>query len=132
MIAFRDIKAEMRDAIAAVTAPYGGEPPPPKRITRGHAAPADDMDSPIEPWMEAAFYGLIHAAQTDDPFALVPCLMNGEPAVIIAAMRQFGRKTHATPLFLACQAWMNFSAPTEDGEDGGGPARAEDGAPAPR
>jgi hypothetical protein len=86
----------------------------------------------IDPWMEIAFEGLIHASETGDPFALVPCFMNGKPAVIIAAMRSFGRKVHVTPLFLACQPWMNFSeAPGEGGEeeDGGGPDRATTGSP---
>jgi hypothetical protein len=134
MIAFQDIRAEMREAMPAITMPYGGQTAPPAQVRRGRKGPArDDLDTPVERWMEAAFEGLIRCHETGEPYALVPCFMNGEPAAVIAIAQQIGSKVHIMPLFLACQPWMNFSGPpSEDGEeDGGGPARSEEDAPAP-
>jgi hypothetical protein len=117
MKAFHSVKAEMRQACIELVSPSSAAGQP-ARITRGRLRdPDEDSDSPIEPWMEAAFHGLTHASEEDAPFALVPCFMNGEPAVIIALAKSEGRRTHVMPLFLACQPWMKFSGQPEREED---------------
>jgi hypothetical protein len=134
MKAFRDVRTEMRESCLDLARPATRKDHP-ARIARNKPHDREDSDEPhphIDPWMEAAFESLIHASETGDPFALVPCFMNGKPAAIIAAVRTFGCKVHVTPLFLACQPWMQFSeAPDEGGEeDGGGPRdRAATGSP---
>jgi hypothetical protein len=113
MIAFTDIKAEMRRSCAEIGHPTVTSDRPPVRLSREDIEGRDE-NSPVEPWMEAAFYGLIHAAETDEPYALVPCTMNGEPAVLLALMREKGNSTHVLPLFMAVQPWMKFGpAPGE-------------------
>jgi hypothetical protein len=135
MQAFRNVRAEMRDTCLSLTRPGGGESRATvARVARSATDEGPSSEDHIEPWMEAAFEGLIHAAQTGDPFALVPCFMNGKPAAVIALARQAGRQTHVMPLFLACQPWMSFGGePGEGGEDdGGGPDRNANDPPAPR
>jgi hypothetical protein len=121
MRAFRDIKDDMRQACRSVTQPVPGgtlSPMQTRRPRRYAELESGEPDgSAIDPWMEAAFDGLTHASETGDPFALVSCRMNGEPATIIALARQQGRQTHIMPLFLACQPWMKFSGPAGEGED---------------
>lgn len=138
MQAFHDIRREMRDTCLSLT--RSGQPeirPPIIRNRRDASEGGRELEDHIEPWMAAAFDGLIHASETEDPFALVPCFMNGKPAAVIALARQIGRKTHVMPLFLACQPWMRFSG-QPDGDSGedeaGGPDRAAatGDAPAPR
>ncbi len=102
MRAIQNIRTEMRENCLSLGRPATATQSA-ARITRtAHLRQQanDDSDEPhphIDPWMEAAFEGLIHASETGDPFALVPCFMNGKPAAIIAAMRSFGRKLHVTP-----------------------------------
>lgn len=136
MRAFHDIRTEMRETCRSLTGPFEmGGLGTVARVSRDASEDEHDLTDHIEPWMAAAFEGLIHAGETDDPFALVPCFMNGKPAAVIAAIRTFGRKVHVTPLFLACQPWMTFgSEPGESGgAEGGGPDRAAaTDPPAPR
>jgi hypothetical protein len=124
MKAFHSVRTEMRENAMALTDP--GQPPAEvARLARG--SPEGEEDSPIEWWMEGAFKGLTHASETGAPYALVPCYMNGEPAVVIALARPEGKRIHMMPLFLACQPWMNFSGKPGDGEEeGGGPDRTAD------
>jgi hypothetical protein len=121
MKAFRAIKDDMRHACRAVTQPVPGGTHAPMQTQRPRRYAALECGEPdgsaIEPWMEAAFHGLTHASETGDPFALVSCTMNGEPATIIALARQQGRQTHIMPLFLACQPWMKFGAPAGEESD---------------
>jgi hypothetical protein len=121
MRAFRDVKDDMRQACRSATQPAPGgtqspmQAPRPRRYAELESGEPDG--SAIDPWIEGAFHGLTHASETGAPFALVSCRMNGEPATIIALARQQGRQTHVMPLFLACQPWMKFSAPAEEGDD---------------
>ena len=80
MQAFQDIRIEMRESCISLTGPSAPKRDP-ARIARGNREQSDPANDLIEPWMEAAFYGLTHASETDEPFALIPCSMNGEPAV---------------------------------------------------
>jgi hypothetical protein len=115
MIAFRDIKAEARENALRLTSPAFTEAGSPARMARGKATdPGDGEDSHIEPWMEAAFAGLTHASETGEPFALLSCFMNGQPAALVAATHRQGSRTHVLPLFLAVQPWMKFSEHPED------------------
>jgi hypothetical protein len=133
MQAFKNVRTEMRENASVLTSPDGrSNPDGIARLTRQPDEAEDD--GPIEPWMEFAFHGLTRAHETGEPYALVPCHMNGEPAVVIALARPEGRRLHIMPLFLACQPWMNFTGRPEDGgEEGGGPARDDPGdGPSPR
>lgn len=134
MRAFQNVRTEMRETCTEVSQPQMQDAPPARIGRRQHRESGDAPDGAIEPWMEAAFEGLTHASETGDPFALVPCFMNGKPAAVIALARPLGRKVHVMPLFLACQPWMKFSsAPGESGEEeGGGPDRTAADPPAPR
>lgn len=117
MKAFASVRAEMRHAASTVTHPSHGEPDTPIRIAcAGQGDADDDGPSYIEPWMAAAFRAVTHASETDEPFALLSCFMNGKPAVIIAGMHQQGGSTHVLPLFMAVQQGMRFSehAPEDD------------------
>jgi hypothetical protein len=60
--------------------------------------------------------------------------MNGKPAAVIALVRPVGLKLHVMPLFVACQPWMEFSSPSQEGDggEGGGPTDAAADPPAPR
>jgi hypothetical protein len=93
MQAFRSIRDEMRQAIIGVTHPNPGPGAAP--MVRGGSEPEedDDCDTHIEPWMELAFEGLTHASETGEPFALVSCYMNSQPAALIAATHQPGDST---------------------------------------
>ncbi len=135
MKAFHSVRAEMREACLGLTSPVPGRPGDPAQVIR--AEEEAEPDTHIEPWMEVAFHCLTHASETGEPFALISCFMNGEPAVIIAAARSRGRRTEVTPLFMAVQPWMSFSEhPSDEGDEGGevggGPARNASDPPAPR
>jgi hypothetical protein len=134
MKAFHSIRSEMRATCSSLTDPARGQPAPP--MTRGGTEDeTDDIDTHIEPWMEVAFKGLTHASETDEPYALISCFMNGKPAALIAATHPEGTRTHVLPLFLAVQPWMKFSGqPGEEGgdsDDGGGRWRDEADGPSP-
>ena len=133
MKAFQSVRSEMRDTCVEIGHPAAHERDE-GRIARVHRKREDDHPRPIDPWMEIAFEGLTHASETGEPYVLVPCVMNGEPAVVIAIVQEVGSKVHVMPLFLACQPWMTFaSRATEDGDEGGGPDRAAaNDPPAPR
>jgi hypothetical protein len=139
MKAFHNIKTEMRETCLALTHPSAGEPQPCARIGRGGGGRIEDdeADTHIEPWIELAFRGLTHASETGEPFALVSCFMNGEPAALIAATHQDSRSTHVLPLFIAVQSWMKFSGHAEeegegdDGEEEGSGRRSAEDAPSP-
>jgi hypothetical protein len=122
MKAFRSIRDEMKDTAAFISHPYAGRARRPMERQR-EASEADEVPHGIEPWIEAAFEELIHAGRTGAPFVLAPCLMNDEPSTIIGFAYERGGRTHIRPLFLACQAWMMFTAQAEgngDSDDGGG------------
>jgi hypothetical protein len=112
MKAFQNIRSEMRDSAAFVTNPVQGGASQPARIS--HADTPQGPGTNIEPWMEHAFRALTHASQTGEPFALVSCFMNGQPAAVIAATRDDGERTHILPLFVACQAGMVIRPHPED------------------
>jgi hypothetical protein len=115
MKAFQSIRAEMREAIIATTHP--GNPVTAARPMQRQQETPDEEDGYIEPWMEIAFRALTHASQTGEPFALVSCFMNGQPAVVIAATRDEGERTHILPLFVACQPGMLIRPHPEDVDD---------------
>jgi hypothetical protein len=121
MKAFQSVRAEMREACSGITHPATRTASAPARVVR--PGPDPEAVTHIEPWMEAAFGGLTHASETGEPFMLVSCFMNGNPAVIIAATHQRGTHTHVLPLFMAVQPGMQFTPHEGDGEEGGGPAR---------
>jgi hypothetical protein len=132
MRAFQSVRSEMRDTCIEIGHPAAHERDDP-RVARVHRKHAADQPRPFDAWMEVAFEGLTHASETGEPYALVPCMMNGEPAAVIAIVQEVGSKVHVLPLFLACQPWMNFSGPGGSGEEGGGPDRAAaNDPPAPR
>jgi hypothetical protein len=117
MKAFRDIKTEMCENSASLIEARIGRTEVPARIARGSAGD-DEGDSNIAQWMAASFHALTHASETGEPFALVSCFMNGQPAAIIALTRNDGRSTHIMPLFLAVDSSMNFSRhPDQASED---------------
>lgn len=60
-----------------------------------------DEEDVFDPWIVASFGELIRSAYTDAPFALVPCLANGEPSACIALTKKRGRKLWVQPLFVA-------------------------------
>jgi hypothetical protein len=112
MRAFHDIKHEMRETCISLTRPDTGPVDTPMQKYKGlreQAKRPHAKASPFEPWMQAAFGEITRAAETGAPIALVSCIMNGKPAVVIGVAGQQGSKTHVLPLFLACQPWMNFS-----------------------
>ncbi|WP_375414985.1 hypothetical protein [uncultured Bradyrhizobium sp.] len=122
MKAFRSIRDEMREAMAASTQPTPGGTVSPMQVSRpGRRAAAEEEDDGdawrADPWMEAAFEGLTHASETGEPFALIPCTMNGNASVVIALIHRQGRQTHVMPLFLACQPWMKFGPPRDEPEE---------------
>jgi hypothetical protein len=136
MRALHSIRTEMRENALSFTRPFVDEPAKPARVLRGMPEEKLDLEAHIEPWMANAFKHLVHSAESGEPFALVPCFMNGEPAAVIALAQRIGGKMHVMPLFLACQPWMDFSgqpgAEGDGGEEGGGPHRDADDSPAPR
>jgi hypothetical protein len=110
MIAFRDIKAEARQNAIRLTSPTETARQAPARVRRSREPDIDeDADTHIEPWMEVAFNGLTHASETGEPYALVSCYMNGQPAALIAATHQRGDGTYILPLFMAVQPGMKFT-----------------------
>jgi hypothetical protein len=120
MNALHSIAAEMQRTARAVTEPNtraSGKPIVQARGVRAStAALAQDDDEPvthIQPWMAEAFAGLVRAADTDAPFALLSCFMNGRPAAVIAYVHDEGRRKHVLPLFMAVQSGMHFT-PHED------------------
>jgi hypothetical protein len=122
MNAFHTIRAEMHEAAASVTHPHGqdGAAPMIKAPTRSRSqnAPGDDQpDTHIEPWMAQAFAGLVRAVETDEPFVLLSCFMNGRPAAVIAYIRDEGRRKYVMPLFMAVQPGMHFTPHEEDEPD---------------
>jgi hypothetical protein len=110
MKAFQSVRAEMRESCIELTHPGAEEAEPSRHIARVGREEMEEEDSHIDPWMEAAFYGLTHANETGESFALISCFMNGKPAAVIALTQNDGRRTHVMPLFLACQPWMNFAS----------------------
>src|SRR4051812_4346256 len=99
MIAFHNIRTEMRESCVHLTNPATGKGDA-LRIRRISRRRVEEHDSThIEPWMEVAFSGLTHASETGEPFALISCFMNGQPAALIAAMHREGHRTHVLPLF---------------------------------
>ncbi|WP_234686100.1 hypothetical protein [Bradyrhizobium monzae] len=100
-----------RQRYRELTEPFEGPPRAPARVGRGREPWEREpgADTNIEPWMELAFGGLTHASETGEPFALISCFMNGQPAAIIAATNTQGGRTHILPLFMAVQPWMKFT-----------------------
>lgn len=109
MIAFRDIKTEMREACAAISQPHA-EPGEVARVARG--TQTEDarhvLDGPIEPWMEEAFAALVTASVMREPFMLLPCTVNGEATAAIVHVSHVDdqRRTHVTPLFVGMTPGM--------------------------
>lgn len=136
MIAFHDIRADMRATCVGVTAPHPapGMAPMTRKPERPEAERPQVEGHPyVEPWMDVAFERIIQSGVTGEPFFLIPCLMNGERACVIGIATRRDGKTHITPLFLACQPWMSFSSPPGDsGEDEGGAVRTAAEGPSPR
>jgi hypothetical protein len=120
MIAFQDIRSEMRKNAIHLTSPDAAAAARgPAQVTRSQESDMDeDVDTHIEPWMEVAFKGLTHASETGEPYALVSCYMNGRPAALIAATHQRGDGTYILPLFMAVQPGMQFTPHAgEEAED---------------
>ncbi|MFT3941565.1 hypothetical protein [Rhodopseudomonas sp.] len=80
-----------------------------------------EEDDVFDPWIVASFGELIRCAYTDAPFALVPCLANGEPSACIALTRKRGRKLWVQPLFVAVTSSINVTdrASAEEAADTG-------------
>jgi hypothetical protein len=124
MNAFHLIADEMPKAAKAITAP-ATRPGRPMIRARGVSPTAANPlgEAPhgpathIEPWMAAAFADLVHAAETDAPYALLSCFMNGKPAVVIAYLREDGDRSHVLPLFVAVQAGMAFQPHDDEPPD---------------
>jgi hypothetical protein len=117
MRAFQSTRAEMRETAIRLTHPAHGKASAPARVNRMMASDIEEeADSHIEPWMELAFKGLTHASETGEPFALVSCFMNGQPAALIAATHQRGDGTYILPLFMAVQPGMKFTPHLGDPE----------------
>lgn len=106
MKAFRNIREEMREAVVTATQPHA--PPGNGPMRRGRA---EEEGTNIEPWMAASFAELIRAAETDAPFALISCFVNGEPSATIALTRPARNGLMVMPLFVAVTPSM---AVTED------------------
>jgi hypothetical protein len=123
MRAFQNVRSQMRENAIHLTSPNAVPARPPAQVSH---EPDMDEDTHIEPWMELAFKGLTHASETGEPYALVSCYMNGQPAALIAATHQRGDGTYVLPLFMAVQPGMKFTSHLGDdeggGDEGGGPA----------
>jgi len=140
MIAFHDIKTEMRQACAAISRPHVAAGEPIARIARGDDA--EDADDNIQPWMQEAFEMLATAVITREPFMLLPCTVNGEPTAAIVHVSNVDNRrqqTHVTPLFVAMTPGMVLvdskgrrAGEHTSGEEGGGPIDTTADAPAPR
>lgn len=116
MRAFKSVRSEMRENAVSATHPYEGKG---KRSTeQKRDTGADDDLGHVEPWMATAFHGLLHARETGEPYGLISCFMNGQPAAVIGLAREVMGRTHVLPLFLAVTAGMKFSEhpPEPDGE----------------
>lgn len=107
MITFPDIEADMRAACTSVTLPAIRSSNP-IRITPGEPE-GGATEGPIEEWMEIAFHGLTHASQTGEPYALVPCLMDGVPSALVAATRTEHGSTYVLPLFVPAPRGSKFT-----------------------
>ncbi|MCP1839114.1 hypothetical protein ACVIHI_007972 [Bradyrhizobium sp. USDA 4524] len=114
--------SRLRERYRELTEPHRGPPGMPAQIARGHDGAAPDEVSHIDPWMEVSFNALTRASETGEPFALISCFMNGQPAAVIAATHRQGSRTQVMPLFMAVQPWMNFGSepvdtiPEKDGD----------------
>jgi hypothetical protein len=118
MRAFHDIRTQMRETCADLTSISQKAACGPVRRTKDeHLPELGSAETHIQPWMAAAFGSLVHSGQSEEPFVLLSCLMNGEPAALIAYARDNGRRTFFTPLFLAVQPWMKFAADPRDEPD---------------
>lgn len=136
MRAFQSARAEMRETAIRLTHPAHATASAPARVGRIAPAIDEENDTHIEPWMELAFRGLTHASETGEPFALVSCFMNGEPAALIAATHTVGSRTHILPLFMAVQPGMHFTSHGDvtghdDSDEGNAPDRATGAPPEP-
>jgi hypothetical protein len=136
MRAIQSTRAEMRETAIRLTHPAHAKPSAPARVSRIAPDIEEETDTHIEPWMELAFKGLTHASETGEPFALVSCFMNGEPAALIAATHTVGSRTHILPLFMAVQPGMHFSphgdnTGDDDSDEGKAPDRATGAPPEP-
>jgi hypothetical protein len=118
MISFREIRSEMRETAICVTHPSTAVRLPPARIIP-EPEEGDEADTHIEPWMEIAFKGLTRASETGEPYALISCLMNGQPAALIAATQPQADGMHVLPLFMAVQPGMHFTPHGGDGYSDG-------------
>jgi hypothetical protein len=108
MIAFRDIRSEMRENAIRLTNPTT-EARTPAQVSRSRASEmGEDLGARIDPWMEEAFAALITARETDEPFLLLPCSVNGEPtaAIVHVSHMDDANRTHVTPLFVAVTPGM--------------------------
>jgi hypothetical protein len=125
MIAFHDIKAEMRKACAAISQPQMQAAESVARVSRG----GEEADDLIQPWMQEAFEALVTAYVTREPFMLLPCTVNGEPtaAIVHVSHTDERHRTHVTPLFVAMTPGMvlidqkgrragSSDAPIDDGD----------------
>lgn len=74
----------------------------------------EEAAATIEPWMAAAFGQLVRASETDAPFALVTCRVNGKPSACIAITKQEADRLWVQPLFVAVTPSITVDA---DGED---------------
>src|SRR5260221_13600892 len=64
MIAFQDIRSEMRKNAVHLTSPAAIKPGRPAHIVRSHEPEIDEgEETHIEPWMEIAFKALTHASE---------------------------------------------------------------------
>ncbi|EJW11628.1 hypothetical protein A33M_2931 [Rhodovulum sp. PH10] len=102
MKAFRNIRDEMREAVILATSlnmPPGDAPMRQARPGGGHTG--DEEGTNIAPWMAASFAELVRAYETDAPFALISCFVNGEPTATIALTKPEGDSLMVMPLFVA-------------------------------
>lgn len=108
MQAFRDIKTEMRQNCIDLTSPTPRGPRSPARIGGRGGSYDDDTEPGIDQWMEEAFAALITARETEEPFLLLPCSVNGEPtaAIVHVSHMDNANRAHVTPLFVAMTPGM--------------------------
>jgi hypothetical protein len=108
MRAFHDIRAQMRENAIRLTNP-ATEPRTPVQVSRPHAtANREDFDARIDSWMVEAFGALITARETNEPFFLLPCSVNGErtAAIVHVSHMDDANRAHVTPLFVAMTPGM--------------------------
>jgi hypothetical protein len=108
MRAFHDIRAQMRENAVHLTNPTT-EARAPAQISRSRVSGiGEDSDARIDPWMEEAFAALLTARETDEPFLLLPCSVNGEPtaAIVHVSHMDNANRAHVTPLFVAMTPGM--------------------------